>query len=148
MIRSAANLPERVQVFFEGEGRARQSMRDECDINIIMARYLKTGAINHFAKHGGDYGFASSVGFHEAMNVVVKAEQMFADLPSAVRRRVGSPDGFLSFVQDASNEAELVELGLSNARPAAPEAPTGGERTPEVIVPGVPESPVTPPEGG
>ena len=40
-------------------GRTRQSMRDECDINAIMRKYIKTGAIDHVNKYSGEYGFAT-----------------------------------------------------------------------------------------
>ncbi len=114
-IRSAANLGTRVQVHFKGVGRTKQSLRKETDINFIMAKYEKTGLVDHLSKHGGDYGFASSVDFHECMNVVTKAEQMFEDLPAEVRRRFNEePGAFLDFVVDPENREELIDLGLAS----------------------------------
>ncbi len=115
-IRSSVNLGPRVQLLCEGTGRTRQSMRDECDINLIMAKYAKTGFIDHLSRHGTDYGFANSVTFHEAMNVVSKADQMFQDLPSSARNRFhGDPAEFLDFVADPANLPEMVKLGLAVA---------------------------------
>ncbi len=143
---SVGNLGPRVQVFFpEGTGRAKQSMRDECDINLIMAKFAKTGYVDHLGRHGEDYGFATSVDFHAAMNIVTKADQMFADLPSAARSRFhGDPAEFLDFVQDDGNHAELVKLGLADPGPAAEPAPVAAGGTPEVIVPVVPVVPAEP----
>ncbi len=114
---SAANLGPRVRIHTGDVSRTKQAMRDEVDINLIMKRYVKTGLIDHFAQHGSEYGFASSVDFHEAMNVVTKADQMFDALPGKVRSRFGNdPAEFLDFVQNPENHAELVELGLAERK--------------------------------
>ena len=47
---------EAVQVDAGGESRTKQSFQKECDINAIMAKYQKTGAITHFNKHQQQYG--------------------------------------------------------------------------------------------
>ena len=130
-IRSPAKLPQRVQITFEGPGRTRQSMREECDINNIMKKYQSSGAITHFARHEARYGFADSVTFHEALNIVTEADTMFADLPSELRKRFDTPGAFLDFVQDEKNGDEMIELGLRAPRtpiekklvPLAAEAP-------------------------
>lgn len=137
---SVGNLGPRVQVHFEGRGRTKQAMRKECDINVIMAKYAKTGLVNHFSRYGGDYGFASSVSFHEAMNVVTKADQMFDDLPSKVRRRFnGDPASFLDFVQDPENAEEMIELGLCVQE-------KGAERDDAVLEPDAESAPASPEE--
>jgi len=132
-IRSAANLPERVRIGFPAKGRTRTSMQKECDINFIMAKYQKTGAINHFSRHSPRYGFADSVTFHEALNVVTEGDRMFADLPSELRQRFEEPGQFLDFVQDEKNADEMVELGLR--KPSAPQ---------EQILPPATPAPATP----
>lgn len=100
---------------------AKQSFKDQCDINKIMAKYQKTGAIDHLNKHGANYGFATAIDFHESMNLVTSAQQMFDDLPSDIRTKFyNSPAQFLDFVQNPENADQLVELGLATAAPAAP----------------------------
>ncbi len=112
-IYSAVKFGPRKRIHIGGKSRTKQSMKDECDINLIVAKYVKTGAVDHLVKHGGDYGFASSVSFHEAMNVVTKADQMFLDLPAVLRRRFGGDPGeFLDFVSDPENQAEMMKMGL------------------------------------
>lgn len=137
-ILSFTNMGPRVRVSPVGKSRTKQSFREESEINNIMARYTKTGIIDHFSKHGEEYGFASSVVFHEAMNVVTKADQMFDALPAAIRRRFnGDPGDFLEFVQNPENREELVELGL--AKPVA-----GVEREPPSVPEPVPAAQITP----
>ncbi len=99
-----------------GSGGAKQAFANECDINQIMAKYQKTGAVAHVAKHIGEYNFATSATFHDAMNIVAKANSLFEELPSKIRNLCkNDPATFLDFVQDEANADELVELGLANA---------------------------------
>lgn len=96
--------------------RTKQSFKDECDINRIMGRFIKTGAVDHVNVHGPRYGECSSQTFHEAMNIVARAEQMFADLPAALRKRFHhSAEEFLAFVGDGKNQEEAEKLGLCTA---------------------------------
>ncbi len=53
-IRSIYSTRARVQLEFAKTGRTKQSMRDECDINLIMKKYQKTGAIAHVNRHGAN----------------------------------------------------------------------------------------------
>jgi len=132
-------MSKRGIVFPSDEGRTRQSMADECDVNLIMAKYQVTGAIDHFSRHSARYGFADSVSFHEAMTVVSEAERMFNDLPSVLRSRFqGDPGQFLDYVQDEANADEMIELGLRDPVPAQ-ETPKA--RTEEVPPVGPPEAP-------
>lgn len=114
----------RVALEFKGPGRTKQSMAEACDINRIMRRYLKSGQIDHLSRHGGQYGVASSQTFHESMNIIRKAEEMFMDLPSDVRKRFHhDPGEFLDFINavDADgapvNLEEMRKLGLAKPEP-------------------------------
>jgi len=110
---------------------AKQSMKDECDINTIMARYVKTGTIEHFNRHSGSYGHVDAFSYHEALTIVKKAEDMFAELPAQVRKRFANdPEGFLAFVQDEKNLPEMRKLGLAMPEKASQVAPASGEQVP------------------
>ncbi len=133
----------KVPISFPKKGRTKQSFRDECDINLIMAKYQKTGAIAHVNRHGADYGFATSLDFTEAMRTVTIAQDMFLGLPSSIRSRFGNdPAAFLDFVQDADNEDELIKLGLFSAEDKAdkvseeppPAAPSPPPAEPDPVV--------------
>jgi len=105
--------------------RAQQQFKDDCDINTIMRKFQKTKAMDHVTIHGADYGFASPLTLQESLNTVIKAQEMFDDLPSSLRKRFDhSPSVFLEFVQDENNKAEMAELGLLNkAASLAAQAP-------------------------
>ena len=115
---------KRVQLANFEQTRTKQSFKKECDINFIMEKYQKTGAITHFRRYAQEYGFATPVDLKEAMDIVAQAEQMYAALPSGIRKRFPDPAEFLEFVQDPDNEAEMIELGLANLRHPADETPT------------------------
>lgn len=130
-------LPIRVQTVFNAElepSKAQQHMAKACDINNIMARYQKTGAIDHVVKYEGQYGDVPALDFREALDKVTQAQQMFADLPSSLRDRFGhDPYEFLHFVQNADQEAlevaGLVRKQEPEVVPAPPveAAPAGRE---------------------
>lgn len=114
-----------VSIEFTEETRTRQSFKDECDIRTILARYVKTGAIDHFARHGASYGDFPAVDFLTAMQITAQAQSMFNDLPSAIRERFDNdPAAFLEFAQDPANADEMVEMGLSD-QPVPDWAPDG-----------------------
>ncbi len=120
----------RVQIKFpKGEGKTKQSFAGECEINNIIARHQKTGAISHINQHQAQYGFATSNDFAESMRIVKTAQHMFNALPSNIRTRCGNdPGNFLEFVQDPENELEMQKLGLI-AEKKPPESPQEEKKT-------------------
>lgn len=97
--------------------RTKQSEAEACDINNIMARYQRTGVIDHVSKWGPQYGDVPSVEFKEAMDIIKFGEAMYAELPSAVRDRFNDPAEFLAWVQDPANAEALEKAGLTGAVP-------------------------------
>lgn len=126
-----------VTLNFPDPSLTKQSFKDECDINKIMARFQRTGVLDHVRKHQPEYGFASNADFTSSMQLVAQAQSMFEELPSSVRKRFdNSPGAFLDFVQDESNTAEMAELGLmgDDYQPSPPAEPPPAP-------PGPPEAP-------
>lgn len=125
-----------------GVSMTRQSARDECDINLIMKRFEKTGIIEHFNEHRGDYGDFTGApsSYQEALNQVLAADAMFQSLPARVRARFANDPGrFLQFVDDPANARELVDLGL--AEPPAPAEAPAPDRAPAPSESGAGQSP-------
>lgn len=114
--------------FDHDDNQARQSFKDECDINKIMAKFQKTGILDHYAKHAPQYMDIPAVDYHEALNVIATAESMFEELPSQARKKFGNdPEKFLEFVQNPDNAEELRELGLAHRVPEAAESKQSAE---------------------
>lgn len=105
----------------DGPSLAKQSFRDECDINVMMRRYEKDQILPHVSQYEGRYGdFTEAVDFQTAFNVVQDAQRMFMTLPATIRARFDNDPGeFLEFATDDKNREELGKLGL--LRPAVPE---------------------------
>ena len=103
----------RVQITFPKKGRTKQSFKDECDINQILAKYQKTNAMEHVNQYQGQYAFATGINFTEAMQLITTAQDMFDGLPSSIRTRFANdPAQFLDFVQSNDNDEEMQKLGL------------------------------------
>ena len=114
---------KRVQVTCKG-GRTKQSFKNECDVNRILANYRKTGLLTHVQQHQGKYGdFTHAVPYHEAYQQVLLAQDMFASLPAAVRAVFNNDAGqFLAFADNPANFDAMVEMGLA-PKPQAPTEP-------------------------
>ena len=90
---------------------AQQHSKDEVDINKIMARYIKTGVIDHVAKYQPQYLDNTETDYHTSQNIIIKADGMFSELPSTVRRQFNNnPAEFLEFVNDPDNHEKLKDL--------------------------------------
>ena len=96
-----------------GPETVKQSFTKECDVNNIIAAYTKTGVITHLNQAKPQYGFAPSVDFHAALNIIKKAETAFQELPAKLRKKFDNDPGqFLAYIEDDSNRPEMAELGL------------------------------------
>lgn len=97
----------------EGKG-AKQHFKDECDINNIMRRFIKTGVLTHVNKHSPAYGDVPSQTYHEAMEVVRHATELFMEVPAMIRKKFGNdPAAFMAFVSDEKNVEEMRKMGLA-----------------------------------
>lgn len=109
-----AGKTKSVKLHMYGTTVTKQSFKEDCDINLIMARFVKTGIIDHVREHGPEYGFASSDDFRDSMELISKANSMFEELPSPIRNKFeNDPARFLDFVQNPENIKEMQELGLA-----------------------------------
>lgn len=89
-----------------------------------MKKFQRTGIINHYAKHGPQYGDIPAIEYQEALNIIIAAEDAFAELPSSIRKRFNNnPEEFLEFVQDPDNLEEARKLGLASLPPVQPTDP-------------------------
>lgn len=121
---SAYKGTKRVSIDFYDEdgnhdGRTEQSHKDDVKVQNIIKRYDKTGLITHVRKSAGQYGdYTETNEYQESMNLVVKANEAFEELPSDIRRRFGNdPGAFFEFVTNPENNEALVEMGLAEEVP-------------------------------
>ena len=86
-----------------------QSHKAACDINNIMARYVKTGTLDHVRKYEPVYADVSPGEYHDAMNVIADTKTMFEELPSQLRRQFqNDPEEFLRFCATEEGAGEKL----------------------------------------
>lgn len=112
--RSAFSPRERVSLAFVGPGKAKQSFRDECDVNVIMKRFAVSGVLPNAGRLPPEYGDVTGLDFQTMLNQVVAAQAAFQALPAVVRRRFGNdPKEFVDFCSDRGNMDEVARMGLA-----------------------------------
>lgn len=84
----------------------KQSHRDECDINMIVARFDKTGLLTHVRENAGQYGDVSEVGsYREAIHRVRLVEESFMQLSAVDRAKFNNdPARYLDWAATAPTE--------------------------------------------
>jgi phage internal scaffolding protein len=96
--------------------RAQQHHKDECDINVILERFGKTGQLPVNAISGTYGDFSGVHDYHTALNAIIASEHEFAALPAKIRNRFANdPANLINFLEDPSNKAEAESLGLINS---------------------------------
>lgn len=109
-------------ITFTEPSMTKQSFKDECDINQIMAKYQKTGLITHIKKFEGEYGEYDPIDFTTAMQTIAEGQSMFEELPSQARKYFDNdPSKFMEFVQNPDNVEKMKELGLGYEMPKTKE---------------------------
>lgn len=112
-VRDAFSVTKATPVEF-GESMTKQEFAKECDINQIMAGYLRLGTVpqrTDMARYGD---FASAPDYFEAQNILKDASDKFSALSANVRERFGNDPGkFLAWIHDQKvSLEEKHELGL------------------------------------
>ena len=97
----------------KGPSRTQQHMKDECDINRIVDRWLRTGDLGAIDK-SVRYGDFTGVGdYHSLCNRGLQSRHDFFSLPEHIRVRFGGdPAKLLAFLEDPKNREEGEKLGL------------------------------------
>lgn len=110
----------------------KQSHKQECDINLILKQYQKTGLITHITKNQPKYIDLPDQGdYQSSLQILREAENAFASLPAKVRDHFDNDAAnFLAAFNDDRQIPFLREMGLLRPLPAPLGAsPTSG--TPE-----------------
>ena len=114
------------------EDKAKQSFKDECDMNRIVGRINQTGFVpleaqDSLRRQVFADASAAPQSLEEAYAIVERADQAFNSLPARLRERFGGPSGLLEFLDDPENLKEAQDLGLVAKTPPTP---TSGPKRP------------------
>lgn len=108
--------PRRVTTSNVGESMTEQSHKQSCDIKFIMKKAVKTGMITHRKQTEGEYvNLIGKPDYHEALNTVTQANQLFESIPAEIRfdKFNNDPQKYIKYVTDENNRAEMIDLGFS-----------------------------------
>lgn len=133
-IRNRFSPPLRRNLDLSQGNLAKESFRDECDINKIMARYAKTGHLPGLIQENPIYGdFSDTPTYMEAVQLVDRAETAFMALPAEVRAECGNePAVFLERVTDAEwRKKHKDALGDSVVNQTPPSQPAAISNAPK-----------------
>lgn len=140
----SAYYPGRIEVVADvgGPSLTRQEFHDECDINVLMGRYERTGLL---PVHPGEPRYMDCVSvpndFRMVMDFMIEAEKSFMTLPAHVRKDFDNdPRAFVDFAGDPKNLDQMRKWGLA----PDPVVPAGPIRV-EVVPGAVPEKPLPEP---
>lgn len=103
----------------------RQSEKDSADINVLLARYDKTGVLPVNPIEGLYLDVSQMQDYRESLDQVNLAGEFFKALPAKIRADFDNdPSQFLDFAVVPENRPKLEEYGLvATARPPAEETP-------------------------
>lgn len=106
-----------------------QSFKDECDINVLIDRFKRSGTIPASDAANLHYiDFTEVTNFQDAMVKVFEAQDQFDSLDAKIRAKFDNDPGrFLEFASNPANMDELVKMGLAVLKP---EYVSGGTTTP------------------
>jgi hypothetical protein len=110
--KDAKGRPLREVHLVTGEGMTEQSHKKQCDMNYILRNYQKTGLITHAKKYQGQYDDVTVQDFNDAMLIIDKATNMYAELPANIRERFNGPVDFIKFTNNPGNAEEMKRLGI------------------------------------
>lgn len=123
-LRSAYIPHERVFADVGGPSLTRQEFAEECDINVLMARFESTGVGPQTVTGEPRYLDLTDVpDLQHAMHVMIEADNAFMTLPAKVRKEFDNdPVKFVEFASDPENLPQMRDWGLAPPE-KAPEAP-------------------------
>ncbi|AXH75169.1 MAG: internal scaffolding protein [Microviridae sp.] len=106
----------RISITFPTDGMTKQSFKDECDVNRIIARFQATGELPNINNLPPQYLDVTAVDFQEHQNFIAGAFSLFHELPAKIRDKFeNNPGAFFDFCSQDKNRPELAEMGLLRA---------------------------------
>lgn len=101
--------------------RTKQAFKDQCDFNLVLKNFQKTGVMTHYNGRTPQYGDFSLAGdLQSSLEAVRAAQADFAALAAPVRAAAANnPVQFLEMMADPDGIKVLQEAGLEVFDPEA-----------------------------
>lgn len=117
--------------------KTQQQFKDECNVNKIIEKYLKTNEMTHLKQNKGVFADLTHISdYQDSLNKVIEANKSFMELNAQTRNRFGNdPQQLINFLADDSNRDEAIKLGLIVEKEKKPvEPPKETPKTPDTKV--------------
>lgn len=102
-----------------GESVVQQHLKDQCNVNKIMNKYVKTGVLEHIKENQGFYGDCIGIDFRSVQDKVIRGQEAFNALPAKIRKLMNNdPANFVEWMNSDEDLDMKRELGL--LKPAEP----------------------------
>lgn len=112
--RSARIEHERNGIVNDMPSKTKQEFADDANINVIIGRFVKTGALPLSTKVPRYLNLINTPNLQEAIHVMQTAEAHFMRLPAKVRKEFDNdPVKFADFASNKENLPKLIEWGLA-----------------------------------
>lgn len=109
------NPPKDPGIDTGSESKVRQSEKDNCDVNIIMERFTRSGQLPRMNHREGVFMNCSGADYQRSLEIIRQANDDFAQLPSKARKYFDhDPEKFIEFMHQPNNAEKAVELGLAD----------------------------------
>lgn len=137
----------RVRTVPFGASRTKTDMAEQCDINVILKHYNRTGTVLQ-RQDGRFEDLPAEMDYQRAMNLVVESRESFESLPAELRDRFhNEPGRLLRFLADPQNRKEAEQLGLVKAPPSPPDNSAAKAPKSAAKAPPAPPEPSAPSDG-
>lgn len=101
--------------------RTKQDFREECDVNQILRRFMKTGEMPVPNATPRYVDAASLPDLQTSLHIMQEAEAHFLKLPAQVRKHFdNNPQAFVDFATKPENLEQLREWKIAPPAPAEP----------------------------
>lgn len=113
----------RTKIIFDPESSmTKQEFKDQCDVNLLVAAFMRTGDASLLEKARGSYLDMTAIpaSYQDALNLVIEARNTFDLLPAAVRAQYNND--VQTFLDAAYHDPDAV-FG-TKPHPAPPQDPS------------------------
>lgn len=97
----------------QGETLTQQQYKEDCDVNVIMEKFMKTGQMPQTVAPMLEGDFSNLPSYQEALQTVIDANDMFMEIPAKIRLKFeNDPQQLINYLADETNNEEAIKLGL------------------------------------
>lgn len=118
--------------------RTKQEFKDQCDVNKIVANFMKTGNMDLLNQAKREYLDLTEVPttYHEAMNLITHCNHVFSLLPASERDKYGNDVN--RFLEAAYHDPEAV---FGDSKPVQGDSPLSATTPADTTADPTPASP-------